>query len=71
MMLSARAEENPRADQRPEKAGVVNRGGKGSHRTFEHASGAKFTISGHDGDDALHHQEKGVREQIKASKKSK
>jgi predicted RNA binding protein YcfA (HicA-like mRNA interferase family) len=53
------------------KAGFVSRGGKGSHRNFEHPSGAKFTVSGKEGDDALRYQEKGVREQIEASKKSK
>ena len=29
-----------------EKAGFVNRGGKGSHRNFEHPVGARITLSG-------------------------
>lgn len=44
-----------------EKAGFVNRGGKGSHRNFEHAAGVKATVSGQEGADAHHYQEKDVR----------
>jgi predicted RNA binding protein YcfA (HicA-like mRNA interferase family) len=50
-----------------EKAGFVNRGGKGSHRNFEHATGVRATISGHPGDDARHYQEKLVRQKIEES----
>jgi len=50
-----------------EQAGFVRvAGGKGSHRKFRHP---KFTgaliLSGHDGDDAKHYQEKQVRNGIR------
>ncbi len=44
-----------------EAAGFVNRGGKGSHRNFLHPRGHRVTLSGQDGDDARHYQEKLVR----------
>ena len=44
-----------------EKAGFVNRGGKGSHRNFTHPKGLRVTISGGAGDDARHYQERDVR----------
>lgn len=47
-----------------EKAGFRNRGGKGSHRNFEHPNGSRLTLSGHPGDDARHYQEKLVRNAI-------
>jgi len=41
-------------------------GGKGSHRKFRHARSPGFVlISGHDGDDAQHYQEKQVRHAIR------
>jgi predicted RNA binding protein YcfA (HicA-like mRNA interferase family) len=44
------------------KAGFIDRGGKGSHRNFIHPAVRKpITISGKEGDDALHYQEKAVR----------
>lgn len=44
-----------------EKAGFVNRGGKGSHRNFVHPKLVKtVTLSGNEGDDAKHYQEKAV-----------
>jgi predicted RNA binding protein YcfA (HicA-like mRNA interferase family) len=43
-----------------ERAGFVNKGGKGSHRNYLHPSGVKATISGNLGDDALKYQEKEV-----------
>jgi predicted RNA binding protein YcfA (HicA-like mRNA interferase family) len=52
-----------------EKAGFVNRGGKGSHRNFIHPSGARVTISGSPGQDALPYQERQVRRQIEESRK--
>ena len=53
-----------------EKAGFINRGGKGSHRNFVHPKVAKpVTISGKLGDDALHYQERDVKNAIKESKK--
>lgn len=39
-----------------EKAGFINRGGKGSHRNFVHPKLTKtITISGNAGDDAKHY----------------
>ena len=52
-----------------EKAGFVNRGGKGSHRNFLHPKGRAVTISGKLGDDAKKYQEKLVRLRIKEVKK--
>ena len=44
-----------------ERAGFVDRGGRGSHRNYEHPSGARVTISGQPGDDAKQYQEREVR----------
>jgi predicted RNA binding protein YcfA (HicA-like mRNA interferase family) len=45
-----------------ERAGFVNRGGKGSHRNFEHPRVKRsVVIAGNPGDDARHYQEKAVR----------
>ena len=45
-----------------ERAGFVNRGGKGSHRNFIHPKVVKpITVSGKEGADALHYQERSVR----------
>ncbi len=53
-----------------ERAGFVNRGGKGSHRNFVHRKVAKpLTISGKVGDDALSYQERDVKKAIEESKK--
>ena len=53
-----------------EKAGFVNRGGKGSHRNFVHPKVTKpITISGKLGDDALPYQERDVKKAIEESKK--
>ncbi|MEI6632227.1 MAG: type II toxin-antitoxin system HicA family toxin [Chlamydiota bacterium] len=46
-----------------ERAGFINRGGKGSHRNFKHSKGVKITISGRPGQDAKRYQE---RELLKA-----
>ena len=44
-----------------ERAGFVNRGGKGSHRNFVHPRAQKpITISGKLGDDAKHYQVRAV-----------
>ena len=48
-----------------EKAGFINRGGKGSHRNYMHPSGSAVTISGKTGDDAKPYQEKLVKQKIK------
>ena len=39
-----------------EIAGFVSRGGKGSHRNYEHPKGSRITISGQLGDDAKPYQ---------------
>ena len=52
-----------------EHAGFVNRGGKGSHRNFEHPKGPRVTLSGSPGQDAQPYQERQVRRQIEASQK--
>ncbi|MCP4255792.1 MAG: type II toxin-antitoxin system HicA family toxin [Candidatus Scalindua sp.] len=53
-----------------EKAGFINRGGKGSHRNFVHPKVCKpVTISGRLGDDVQHYQEKSVKLAIKELKK--
>ncbi len=53
-----------------EKAGFVDRGGKGEHRNFVHPNVTKpITISGKEGDDAKHYQEKAMRLAIEEAKK--
>lgn len=47
-----------------ERAGFIDRGGKGSHRNFLHPSGVKITLSGNAGDDAKPYQEKAVKQAI-------
>ena len=51
-----------------EQAGFANRGGKGSHRNFEHPSGARVTVSGQPGDDARPYQEREVQRAIDEAK---
>jgi len=50
-----------------EKAGFVSRGGKGSHRNYEHPRGSHITISGQLGDDAKSYQVREVRKKIQES----
>jgi predicted RNA binding protein YcfA (HicA-like mRNA interferase family) len=50
-------------------AGFIDRGGKGSHRSFMHPSGVALTVSGQLGDDAKPYQIKSVREKIEESQK--
>ena len=53
-----------------ERAGFVNRGGKGSHKNFVHSKVAKpVTISGRPGDDAKHYQLRAVQLAIEEAKK--
>ena len=53
-----------------ERAGFIDRGGKGSHRNFVHPKVSKpITISGALGDDAKHYQEKQVRNAIREATK--
>jgi predicted RNA binding protein YcfA (HicA-like mRNA interferase family) len=48
-----------------EKAGFINRGGKGSHRNYYHEKGVAITISGKPGDDAKPYQEKVVEQKMR------
>ena len=50
-----------------ERAGFVNRGGKGSHRNYEHQTGVRVTLSGRSGDDAKRYQEHEVKTKIRES----
>jgi predicted RNA binding protein YcfA (HicA-like mRNA interferase family) len=54
-----------------EKAGWVQvHGGKGSHRKFSHArSNHRVILSGQPGADALHYQEKHVKQAIREVQK--
>ena len=53
-----------------ERAGFIERGGKGSHRNFVHPHVDKpVTLSGASGDDAKHYQIKAVRLAIEESGK--
>jgi predicted RNA binding protein YcfA (HicA-like mRNA interferase family) len=52
-----------------EKAGFINRGGKGSHRNYLHPKGIVITISGNLGDDSKPYQETEVKQKIKVSQK--
>lgn len=53
-----------------EKAGFVNRGGKGSHRSFVHPKVAgPLTVSGKLNDDALPYQTKAVARALKETTK--
>ena len=53
-----------------QKAGFISRGGKGDHRNFVHPNVTKpITISGKDGDDAKHYQEKAVQLAIMEAEK--
>ena len=51
-------------------AGFEDRGGKGSHRNFLHPHyPMPVTISGREGDDAKHYQEKAVKQALEGIKK--
>jgi predicted RNA binding protein YcfA (HicA-like mRNA interferase family) len=52
-----------------ERAGFVDRGGKGSHRNYEHPRGIRVTVSGRLGDDAKPYQEKEVARMIGESRR--
>ncbi len=51
-----------------ERNGFTNRGGKGSHRNYEHFSGYRVTISGKLENDAKKYQEKLVKDAIREVK---
>ena len=50
-----------------ERAGFVNRGGKGDHRNYEHPRGVRVTLSGKQGEDVKPYQEREVRRAIRES----
>jgi predicted RNA binding protein YcfA (HicA-like mRNA interferase family) len=50
-----------------EAAGFVNRGGKGSHRNYQHKKGQRVTLSGQPGADAKPYQEREVKRAIEES----
>jgi len=52
-----------------ERAGFINRGGKGNHRNYLHPKGIAVTVSGNPGDDAKKYQEKEVERKIQRVKK--
>ena len=53
-----------------ERAGFVNRGGKGSHRNYAHPLASRpITISGNSGDDAKYYQVRAVRMAIEEVRK--
>ena len=52
-----------------ERAGFINRGGKGSHRNLVHPRVSKpITISGAPSEDAKHYQIRAVKRSIEESK---
>jgi len=50
-----------------ERAGFVDRGGKGSHRNYKHPNAGRVTLSGQLGDDAKPYQEQEVLRAIATS----
>lgn len=50
-----------------ERAGFVNRGGKGDHRSYKHPKGPRVTPSGKSGADAKPYQEREVARAIEES----
>jgi len=53
-----------------EKAGFIDRGGKGDHRNFVHPMVSKpITLSGNPGNDAKRYQEKAVRAAIEEAQR--
>jgi len=48
-----------------ERAGFVNRGGKGSHRNYLHPRGVRITVSGQAGGDAKRYQERDVENALR------
>jgi predicted RNA binding protein YcfA (HicA-like mRNA interferase family) len=52
-----------------ERAGFVNRGGKGAHRNYQHPKGGRVTLAGKPGSDVKPYQEREVREAIEESQR--
>jgi predicted RNA binding protein YcfA (HicA-like mRNA interferase family) len=51
-----------------ERAGFVNRSGKGSHRNYQHPRGVWITLSGGLGDDAKRYQEQATATALREAK---
>ena len=51
-----------------ERAGFVNRGGKGSHRNYLHAHDIRITVSGKAGDDAKRYQERDLERALRKTR---
>jgi predicted RNA binding protein YcfA (HicA-like mRNA interferase family) len=51
-----------------ERAGFVNRGGRGSHRNYLHPRGVRITISGGLGDDAKRYQERDTEKALREAR---
>lgn len=51
-----------------ERAGFVNRGGKGSHRNYLHPRGVRITVSGGAGDDAKPYQERDTAKALREAR---
>jgi predicted RNA binding protein YcfA (HicA-like mRNA interferase family) len=51
-----------------ERAGFVNRGGKGSHRNYLHPRGLRITMSGGMGDDAKPYQERDTSKALREAR---
>jgi predicted RNA binding protein YcfA (HicA-like mRNA interferase family) len=51
-----------------ERAGFVNRGGRGSHRNYLHPRGIRITISGGLGDDAKRYQERDTEKALREAR---
>lgn len=47
------------------RAGFVDRGGKGSHRNYTHAKGAKITLSGNPAHEAKRYQERDIQRALR------
>lgn len=56
--------------QRLERAGFLNRGGKGNHRNYEHPKGLRVTLSGNLGADCKPYQARTVQDAIVESQKN-
>lgn len=53
-----------------QRAGFVDRGGKGSHRNFTHPRGPRITLGGGAGDDAKPYQKHDVKRALAAVNES-
>lgn len=51
-----------------ERAGFIDRGGKGSHRNYKHPNGTKVTLSGKLGSDAKRYQERAAKLAVRQCK---